>query len=315
MAPLAKKWFKATGDLHPRIAGHLITDSFGQPVANVLARLDWDGNLVACIGLELSPDNKHVARSQFMLRGLPTKEPVEIQANNLWTSAQPGTKLSITIPDGKAFIFTGGTLASDYVAGEDFTYSFSKDGSTIVPTEWTNHGVGEIAIRAICHLDKSSNVKGPSVKVTILVFPNSVEELSELSAATLSPAWPGIRILENTCGFFPKNTDWKDPCCPLLMLGCTQLHNTNLPPGAEIRFHISALMRTARRPTICNKLSTLKKQLEKAMTDVESMELEPTIVWPDTPRHAPNAGKKHNYHSIVYHYPLNLYFLLSFPVK
>jgi hypothetical protein len=53
MAPLAKKWFKATGDLHPRIAGHLITDSFGQPVANVLARLDWDGNLVACIGLEL----------------------------------------------------------------------------------------------------------------------------------------------------------------------------------------------------------------------------------------------------------------------
>jgi hypothetical protein len=81
MAPLAKKWFKATGDLHPRIAGHLDTDSFGQPVANVLARLDWDGNLVACIGLELSPDNKHVARSQFMLRGLPTKEPVEIQAN------------------------------------------------------------------------------------------------------------------------------------------------------------------------------------------------------------------------------------------
>jgi hypothetical protein len=294
MAPLAKKWFKATGDLHPRIAGHLVTDSFGQPVANVLARLDWDGNLVACIGLELSPDNKHMAHSQFMLQGLPKKEPVEIQANNLWASAQPGTKLSITIPDGKTFIFTGGTLASDYVSGEDFSYSFSKDGSTIVPTEWTNHGVGEIAIRAICHLDKSSNVKGPSVKVTILVFPNSIEELSELSAATLSPAWPGIRILENTCGFFPKSTDWKDPCCPLIMLGCTQLHNTNLPPGAEIRFHISALMRTARRPTICNKLSTLKKQLEKAMADVESMELEPTIVWPDVPRHAPNAGKKHN---------------------
>jgi hypothetical protein len=36
------------------------------------------------------------------------------------------------------------------------------------------------------------------------------------------------------------------------------------------------------------------KQLEKAMSDVESMELEPTIVWPDVPRHAPNVGKKHN---------------------
>jgi hypothetical protein len=54
-------------------------------------------------------------------------------------------------------------------------------------------------------------------------------------------------------------------------------------------------MRTARQPTICNKLSTLRKQLEKAMSDVESMELEPTIVWPDIPRHAPNVGKKLNF--------------------
>ncbi len=75
-----------------------------------------------------------------------------------------------------------------------------------------------------------SNVRGPTVKVTYLVFPNSVEELSELSAATLSPAWPGLRILENTCGFFPKSGDWKDPCCPLLMLGCNQVGNSNLPP-------------------------------------------------------------------------------------
>jgi hypothetical protein len=229
-----------------------------------------------------------------MLQGLPTKEPVKIQANNLWASTQPGTKLSISIPDGKTFIFTGDTLASNYVAGEDFPYSFSRDGNTIVSSEWANHGVGEIAIRAICHLDKSSNVKGLSVKVTFLVFPNSVEELSELSAATLSPAWPGLRILENTCSFFPKSNDWKDPCCPLLMLGCTQPNNTNLPPGAEIRFHISALMRTARRHTICNKFSTLMKQLEKAMSDVESMELEPTIIWPDIPRHAPTVGKKPN---------------------
>ncbi len=178
-----KKWFKATGDLHPRITGHLVTDSFG--VTSVLTRLDWAGNLVACIGLELSPDNKHVARSQFMLRGLPTKEPIEIQANNLWASAQPGTMLSITIPDGRAFIFTGGTLASDYVAGEDFPHSFSRDGATIIPTEWANQGVGEIAIRAICHLDKSSNVKGPSVKVTFLVFPNSKRQVLHIDLSTL----------------------------------------------------------------------------------------------------------------------------------
>jgi hypothetical protein len=272
MAPLFKKWFKATGDLHPRIAGHLLTTSFGQPVVQTLARLDWDGNFSACIGLELSPDNNHVARSEFMLRGVPTKEPVEIQADNLWATARPGVKLTIHIPDGSAFKFTGGTLASDFVAAEDFHHTFTKDGNVIVPTERAANGVGDISIRVICHLDKTSNVRGPCIKATFLVFPHSVDELSELSAATLSPAWPGLRILENSCEFFPKNKDWKDPCCPLIMLGCTRLDNTNLPPGPEIRFQIAALMRSARRPTICTKLKTLTKQLEKAMTNVEELE-------------------------------------------
>jgi hypothetical protein len=75
------------------------------------------------------------------------------------------------------------------------------------------------------------------------------------------------------------------------MLGCTRLDNTNLPPGPEIRFHIAALMRSARRPTICTKLKTLTKQLEKAMTNVEELELEPSIVWPDIPRHTTVVGK------------------------
>ncbi len=231
MAPLFKKWFKATGDLHPRIAGHLLTTSFSQPVVQTFARLDWDGNFSACIGLELSPDNNHVARSEFMLRGVPTKEPVEIQADNLWATARPGVKLTIHIPDGSAFKFTGGTLASDFVAAEDFHHTFTKDGNVIVPTERAANGVGDISIRVICHLDKTSNVRGPCIKATFLVFPHSVDELSELSAATLSPAWPGLRVLENSCEFFPKNKDWKDPCCPLIMLGCTRLDNTNLPPA------------------------------------------------------------------------------------
>ncbi len=293
MAPLFKKWFKATGDLH-KIADNLLTPSFGQPVVQTLARLEWDGNFTACIGIELSPDNKHVARSEFMLRGLPTKEPVEIQANNLWASAGPDVKLTIHIPDGGIFKFAGGTLASDYVAGEDVRHSFTKGGNIIVPTERAANGVGDISIRVVCHLDKSSNVKGPYIKATFLIFPHSVDELS---AATLSPAWPGLRILENSCDFFPKSQEWKDPCCPLIMLGCTRLDNTNLPPGPEIRFHIAALMRSARRPTSCTKLKTLTKQLEKAMTSVEDLELEPSIVWPEFPRHIPVTGKS-NFHYI-----------------
>jgi len=49
-----------------------------------------------------------------MLRRLATRDPVEIQANNLWATAQPDVKLTITIPDGAAFKFTSGNLASDF---------------------------------------------------------------------------------------------------------------------------------------------------------------------------------------------------------
>jgi hypothetical protein len=104
-----------------------------------------------------------------------------------------------------------------------------------------------------------------------------------MNSATLSPAWPSLCILENKCEFFPKNKDWKDPYCPLIMLGCTRLDNTNLPPCPEIRFHIVTLTCSARRPTICTKLKTLTKQLEKAMANMEELELEPSIVWPDLP--------------------------------
>jgi hypothetical protein len=53
-------------------------------------------------------------------------------------------------------------------------------------------------------------------------------------------------------------------------------------------------MRSARRPTVCTKQKTLKKQWEKGLENIEALEQEPTIVWPEAPRHAPAKG---NFHS------------------
>ncbi len=36
---------------------------------------------------------------------------------SVWATARPGVKLAITIPDGSAFKFTGGSLASDFEEG------------------------------------------------------------------------------------------------------------------------------------------------------------------------------------------------------
>ena len=116
MPVLAKKWFKETGDIRLEIADSLVTAGLGQAASQTFAALGWDGKLAAGIALELTPDNRHVSRSEFLLRGLPSKEIIELAANNLWQAADPEVKISITLPDGVAFSFASGNLASDYVA-------------------------------------------------------------------------------------------------------------------------------------------------------------------------------------------------------
>ncbi len=231
-----------------------------------------------------------------MLRGNISKEPVEIQTILLWPEAEPDVFLTITPPEGTAFRFDSGTLCSDLIACEDYQHCFWQDGRVIVPPEWQNKRVGETSIRAICYLDKTSNGRlGPRVKTTILIFPHSVEELNQFSDATQSPAWHGIRVVENTCEFFPRVREWGERVCLLFLCGADYAEALNIPPPDELRFHVATIMRSAKRPTVCTKQMTLKKQWEKALENIEAPEQEPTIVWPEAPRHAPAKGNNQNF--------------------
>jgi hypothetical protein len=114
-----KKWFKQSGDIHTEVALKLTTNSFGAGVADVFSSLDWDGRPSATIGLELSPDNRRVIRSRFLLLGQLTKEPVTVPANKLFPEADPNITMTITIPEGSNFRFNDGTTASDLLACEN----------------------------------------------------------------------------------------------------------------------------------------------------------------------------------------------------
>jgi hypothetical protein len=291
MPTLAKKFFKATGELPLEYAARLETTGLGLPIHQTLIDLGWTGKLVAGIGLELSPDNKQVRRGEFFLRGLPTKEFIEIKANNLWNTASQDITLTLSIPDAGHFRFSSGTLAWEYVACENFRHSFAKAGNIITPNQWEDNGVGEVALRAVCHLDKLSNGRqGPTVKVTFLLFPCNTDQLIELSDSTQCPAWPGLRIPESTAEFFPKILGCDDPICPLLIRKSARGEAPDLPSGQDLRFHTAEIMRTAKRPTVCTKLKALERQWRKALEDVEELEQEPTITWPSVPRPAPPIG-------------------------
>jgi hypothetical protein len=288
MPTLAKKFFKATGELPLEYAARLETAGLGLPIHQTLIDLGWTGKLVAGVGLELSPDNKQVRRGEFFLRGLPTKEFVEIQASNLWSTASNDITLTLSIPDAGHFRFSSGTLAC-----ENFRHSFAKAGNIITPNQWEDNGVGEVSLQAVCHLDKLSNGRqGPAVKVTFLILPCNTDQLIELSDSTQSPAWPGLRILESTAEFFPKIPGWEDPICPLLIRGSARGEAPDLPTGQDLRFHTAEIMKTAKRPTVCTKLKALERQWKKALEDVEELEQEPTITWPSVPRPAPPIGNR-----------------------
>jgi hypothetical protein len=68
-----------------------------------------------------------VQRGQFLLHGNLAKEPIEIQANILWPSAEPDIFLTITLQDGAAFRFNRGNLCSDLIACEDFQHGFQQN--------------------------------------------------------------------------------------------------------------------------------------------------------------------------------------------
>jgi len=291
MPALLKKYFKATGEFPIEAAAELETYGIGLPIQQCLGESGWNGDPIAGIVLELSPDNRRIDRGEFYIVGSLTKEILEVQANTLWAAADPAVTLAITLPLAHRFRFASGTLASDYLACEDFTHAFKKNGNNIALTEWAAHGVGETALRAVCHLDKlSNNRQGPRARITILLLPNSVEDLIALSGSTQSPAWPGLRVLTTSCAFFARPAVWADPICPLFLRGGSAGGAPNMPAGQEIRHHVAAIMQSAKVPTICTKLKTLTAQGRKALADIEDMEKEPTITWPAVARHESTTG-------------------------
>jgi hypothetical protein len=182
MPVAAKKWFRQTEEMSTDLAKKLSTSSFGIGAMDTLESLGWGGKSVASVGLELTPHNRRVKRSQFLLLGALSREPVGLAANKLFPEADPAITMTITIPEGSAFRFNGGTMSSDLLPCESYKIFFAKAGNIIFPTNWAANKIGETSMRAVCHLDKASNSgTGPKPKTTLLLFPRSAEEMNLLS--------------------------------------------------------------------------------------------------------------------------------------
>jgi hypothetical protein len=59
-------------------------------------------------------------------------------------------------------------------------------------------------------------------------------------------------------------------------------------------------MKSARLPTACTSSNSLTRQWNKALSDIDRLEKEPTITWPDAERPTVPAGKSLIVYAISY---------------
>ena len=163
-------------------------------------------------------------------------------------------------------------------------YQIVKEGRILTEEDKKGSGIREFSLRAITHLGRTSNSSsGPIIKYTILVHHLGADNITNLTEATQSPSWPGIKLLEGQCQIFPaaKPGTWGAPILPLLDISDRAATVETIPAGDRLRFAIANMMRTAARPTGCVSIGGLMKYVTRMSKNLEAAEpIEPTITWP-----------------------------------
>jgi len=294
MPELDGKYFRGEDQIPPDTLRKLYVSSPARIQPEEATRLGWDGKLSAGVILQLAEDGVTVRRGSFTLLGELASEPIVIPASKIWEKVAKDLHLTITIPTADNFSFMDGGLCSDYMDGDEFSYTISKGTTPVLPTHYRRHGIIGLSLRLLAHMSKGSNGRGgPLVKITILAFPLDVDELREECEATQSAAWAGIKVLEAECPLFPAAppNSWGNPFFPLVYRANQELACT--ASREELRSAIAAIMGAAYAPTACTNTTALKKFWDMMRADVEkSAPRAPHITWPKINRPDPAEGKK-----------------------
>ena len=295
MPDLHERYFEGNSEIKTERVKELLTKGNKEAIVETLTRSGWEGQPIATVTLRVSVDGERVEDGQFDIRGNLCKEKVKVQAAKIWEKAEEDVTLEVEMPPGEMFTFEGGHLYSEYLDQERVKYRILKDGKILSENEKKENGVGDFCLRAVTHLTKTSNgASGPNMKITVLIHHLGTEGIMNLTEATQSPSWPGIKLLEGQCQLFPPAAakSWRAPFLPLLNIENRAENSSRVPDGAQLRFAMAGIMRTAARPTGCVSIGGLKKYVSRMLRDVEAAApSEPTITWPVATQPGGEEGK------------------------
>ena len=255
--------FKHPRDLTLKEVKRLEVSSFNRVTDSILPGLGWKGGLYGLIGLQLTNDNRSITTGNFFMVGqlFQDSDTKVFQAAKFW--AGPDTAdidLHISVPSAEIFTFKS-SMVSDLIDSREVSHAFFR-GSQRIEEDEAEALVPGFSLRLFVIPTRENYAK-----VTLVLYPLSLENLLDLHPLAEDPNFPGLSLCS---GEFPIGlpqsqpprppAPWGSPILPVVIPGIPFLDCPNVPSGAEFRNKMAFVLRSVTRPDIKNGPASLTKR-------------------------------------------------------
>jgi hypothetical protein len=272
-----------------------IPDMSDANVSEFLEGSGWDGNVAGVVGLQLAADNSRPTAARFALAGRWSDRPNRIQAQKIFADAPADWLLEINLPNMGLFHFADGSMVSEYVGGDALECHFY----TVVDGEKTGvddellgeKGISYFTLRAVCSLAKTCGAKWWMwTTVTILIFPECLDAMVQISPAATEAAWPGVKFCEGDVKILPEagrgktalnGKAWGSPIAPALIVGAPWAEAGGTLKPTDVRAAIGKLLNAGSLADSSLNEESMRKKWAKIQRAPDSMKAKkPEKTWP-----------------------------------
>jgi hypothetical protein len=278
-------YFGGDADVSGEDLGKVEVANFTSGVDAVLhGNFDWSGKAMGCVGLTLSPDNDRILSGVFITRGDSELDEYSATCDQIWPEGPAHIAFCIRVKSLDPFTFSSGGLWSDLIPGQRFNHGFFNKTSNNSPVIGVaDLGIGDFCLRLVCQPSStSSGRRGVICKFTVLLFPASVEDLSDYPESKFA-GFPGYKIGD---GHFPlgptPSAKWQCPILPLIRPGTPFNELQNAPSSGRLRFAIAAVMRRVSQPDYAWTATGLANKWERVRSNPQELsDKAPATTWPE----------------------------------
>lgn len=287
MPPLDAGFFEGSGNPDLRELAAAEVSNRGESAEAALQALGCPNDqLIAYVLLQLTADNTRVDYGEFALRGVLDAKEYKIPANRIWTGAEKGVALLLTLPAAETFSFSDGGLTSEYKPQTETEHHFSAAGAPtdakLARDEATARGIGDFCLRVVVTLAKGDRNAPIKMTAMVLLHPHNKAACLDMADSSREAGWPGIFLMETECSLLPSaKTRWGCPIIPLILTGTPFPNAPITPRGDELRRGVAAILGRSYKADAYKTCVALSTKTNRLLEHPEEFSDRPSLLtWP-----------------------------------